>query len=169
MVDISDPIVLSTVVQTIVLSLTLIIFALSFRSQDKAIKDQGYQKVLDDYSDIMRTLSERPELHAFQLELINMARQPSSQDLRTYTREEMIVRNYVVRMYGFFERLHSLYKRKWISEDEWKQWAAFLEVVAVHPVFRDVHRTSGDMWDKPFEDYVDSILDRKHRKEQKAE
>jgi hypothetical protein len=161
LVDISDPIVFSTVVQTVVLTLTLLIFIFSFRSQNKAIKEQAYQKVMDDYGDAMRMLSERPELYAFQLELFNQSRRPLAREQKPLTREEMIIRNYVVMLYGFFERVHSLYRRKWIDEDTWKQWAAFLEVIAVHPVFRDVHLSSGEMFDKPFVDYVASLLNHK--------
>jgi len=58
----------------------------------------------------------------------------------------MIIRNYVVMMYGFFERIYALYRRKWIDEETWKQWAAFLEVVAAHPAFMDVHQSSREMW-----------------------
>jgi hypothetical protein len=163
MVDLSsiDPVVWSTIVQTVVITLTLVIFILSFRSQNQAIREQAYQKVLDEYSDSIRALSETPELHAFQMELFKMIGQRRGREPKSYTREEMIIRNYCVRMYGFFERLHFLYRRKWIDEDTWKQWAAFLELVAVHPVFREIHETSMDMWDKPFVDYVTSILNRK--------
>jgi len=51
LVDVSELIVWSTIVQTIVLSLTLVIFALSFRSQNKTIQEQAYQKVMDDYGE----------------------------------------------------------------------------------------------------------------------
>ena len=94
MVDISELIVWSTIVQTIVLSLTLVIFALSFRSQNKAIQEQAYQKVMDDYGDAMRMLSERPELYAFQLELFNRSRLPLGREQKSYSREERAIRNY---------------------------------------------------------------------------
>jgi hypothetical protein len=158
---ITDPVVLSTIVQTTVVTLTLVVFILSFRSQNKAIQEQAYQKILDDYGDGMRMLSDKPELYAFQLELFNRNQRLGPNGSRSYSREEMVIRNYVVMMYGFFERIHALYRRKWIDEDTWKQWAAFLEVVAAHPIFRDVHQTSMEMWDKPFVDYVSSILNRK--------
>ncbi len=38
-----DPVVLSTIVQTAVLTLTLVIFILSFRSQNKANKEAAYK------------------------------------------------------------------------------------------------------------------------------
>lgn len=167
--DISDPIVWSTILQTIVLSATLMIFILSFRSQDKAIHEQAYQKVMDDYSDLMKGLSEKPELYRFQVELFSKSRRPLAQSRKELTREELVIRNYVIGLYGFFERLHSLFRRKWIDEDTWKQWAAFLELVCAHPVFQEVHHLSTDMWDKPFVDYVDAILDRMHRSEQLTE
>jgi uncharacterized membrane protein SirB2 len=161
LVDISDPVVWSTIVQTVVLTLTLFIFIFSFRSQNKAIKEQAYQKVMDDYGDAMRMLSERPELYAFQLDLFNASRRTPEREQKSYTRDEMVIRNYVVMLYGFFERVFFLYRRKWIDEETWRQWGAFLELVALHPVFRDVHQSSGEMFDKPFVDYVASLLNRK--------
>ncbi len=85
MVEISDPVVWSTIVQTAVLTLTLVVFIFSFRSQDKAIKEQAYQKIMDDYGDAMRMLSDRPELYAFQLELFNRSGRPLGQQ-KTFTR-----------------------------------------------------------------------------------
>ncbi len=161
MVDISDPIVWSTVVQTIVLTLTLVIFILTFRSQNQAIKEQAYGKILDDYSSAMRMLVETPELHAFQQELFIANRPRLGREQKSYSREEMVIRNYVIMLYGFFERVFFLYRRKWIDEDTWKQWSAFLEVIAVHPVFQDVHLSSREMFDKPFVDYVATLLNRK--------
>src|SRR5712692_4499771 len=160
--DISDPIVWSTIVQTVVLTLTLVIFIFTLRSQNKTIKEQAYTKVMDDYGDSMRMLSERPELYAFQLELFNATRRTPGREQKSYTREEMVIRNYVVMLYGFFERIHFLYRRKWIDEETWRQWAAFLQVVAAHPVFKDVHLSSREMFDKPFQDYVSGILKRKN-------
>jgi hypothetical protein len=158
--SITDPVVLSTIVQTAVVTLTLVIFILSFRSQNKAIQEQAYQKVMDDYGDAIRRMSEIPELYRFQLEIFNRAQlgRPVS---KTPTREDMVIRNYVVEIYGFFERLYALYRRKWIDEDTWKQWAAFLGLMASHPVFREVHESSQEMWDKPFVDYVTEVLNRK--------
>jgi len=109
----------------------------------------------------MRMLSERPELYAFQLELFSRSQLPLGREQKSYSREEMVIRNYVIMLYGFFERVHFLYRRKWIDEDTWRQWAAFLEVVAAHPVFREVHQSSREMFDKPFQDYVSGILGRK--------
>ena len=157
-----DPVALSTIVQTAVITLTLVIFILSFRSQNKAIQEQAYQKVMDDYGDAMRMLSDRPELYQFQLELFSRNDRPTGRELKSLSREDLIIRNYAVMMYGLFERIYALYKRKWIDEDTWKQWAAFLEVVASHPVFMEVHQWSGEMWDQPFVDYVDNILDKKN-------
>jgi hypothetical protein len=154
--EITDPVVWSALVQTVVLSLTLLIFILSFRSQNKAIQEQAYQKVLDDYSDIIRMQAETPELYRFQLELFDRIGQGSRE--QKYSREDMVIRNYVIMIYGFFERVHLLYRRKWIDADTWKQWAAFLKLMANHPVFREIHKSSGEMWDKPFVDYVDSLL-----------
>ena len=157
MVDISDPYLWSPIVQTIVLTLTLVIFIFSFRSQNKAMREQAYERVMDDYGDTMRMLLEKPELYQFQMELFNRSGRLGRAG-QPYTREDLAIRNFVVMMYGFFERVHFLYRRKWIDEDTWKQWAAFLAVVSSHPVFRDVHQSSVEMFDKSFVDYVNSII-----------
>ncbi len=161
MPDITDPVVLSTIVQAAVVTLTLVVFILSFRSQNKAIQEQAYQKALDDYGDIMKMMAEKPELYRFQTELFDIVGRDRGVEQQRVSREDMIIRNHVLLMYGFFERLYALYRRKWIDEDTWKQWAAFLELMTNHPVFKNVHETSKEMWDKPFVDYVTDVLNRK--------
>ena len=52
-----DLVAIATLGQTVVLTVTLIVFILQLRSQTKAIKDAAYQSVLDDYNDIVRTRS----------------------------------------------------------------------------------------------------------------
>jgi len=93
LVDISELIVWSTIVQTIVLTLTLVIFIMSFRTQNKATRDAAYQKVLDDYSDSMKMLVERPELNSIQVELAKITR---SGDLTNRTPEQLLARNFVL-------------------------------------------------------------------------
>ena len=156
--SITDPIVLSTIVQTAVLTLTLVIFTMSFRSQDKAIREQAYQKVLDDYGNVMQRLSTTPELYKFQTELFQTMGRPVGSGQGEISREDLVIRNTVVSIYGFFERLHALYRRKWISKDEWRQWDAFLQVMSRHPMFKNVHEASREMWDRPFVEYVDDLL-----------
>jgi len=73
----------------------------------------------------------------------------------------MTARNYLMLLYGLFERTHLLYRKKWIDQETWNQWSTFLEVVAKHPLFKDVHRTGEGMYDKPFMEYVSNILNAK--------
>jgi hypothetical protein len=155
-VDITDPVVLSTIAQTAVLTFTLVIFIMSFRSQSKANKEAAYQKVLDDYTDAFRMLVEKPELAKLQSEMARAALPGSN--TASLSPEDMTARNYLMLLYGLFERTHLLYRKKWIDQETWNQWSAFLEVVAKHPLFKDVHQTGEGMYDKPFMDYVSNIL-----------
>jgi len=157
--DISDPTVWSTLVQTVVLTLTLAIFILTFREQNKATRESAYQKVLDDYTDSMKMIVENPILGRLPLEMARIHKQnvdPQS------SQEDLVVRNYMLLVYGIFERTHLLYRKKWIDKDTWDQWALFLKSILAHPSFQNVHRTSEGMFDKPFQDYVTNILN--HRK-----
>ena len=159
MADITDPAVWSTLVQTVVLTLTLAIFILTFREQNKATRESAYQKVLDDYTDSMKMLVENPILGRLPLEMARIQKQtvdPQS------SQEDLVVRNYMLLVYGIFERTHLLYRKKWIDKDTWDQWALFLKSISAHPSFQNVHQTSEGMFDKPFQDYVTGILN--HRK-----
>ena len=157
--DLIDPVVLSTILQTAVLTLTLVIFILSFRSQNKAYKESAYQQVLGDYNDSIRMVIEKPELSKFATEIARISN-PSSK-IASLSPEETVVRNYLLLLYGMFERIHLLYRKKWIDKETWLQWSAFLEAIAIHPMFREIHRSSENMFDKPFQDYVSNILNRK--------
>lgn len=156
--DISDPVIVSTIAQTAVLTLTLVIFILSFHSQNKANKEAAYQKVLDDYTDTISMLVDKPDLGRFQIELARLS-SPASK-AAAQSPEDMTIRNYVLLLYGLFERAHLLYRRKWIDNDTWKQWSMFLERIAKHPLFMEAHRSSEGMFDKPFQDYVSNIINR---------
>jgi len=155
-IDIADPVVLSTIAQTGVLTLTLVIFIMSFRSQNNANKEAAYQKILDDYTDAIRLSLEKPELTKLQIDMARIINPGSN--MASLSVDELTVRNYIVLLYGLFERAHLLYRKKWIDRETWNQWSAFLEAVAKHPMFRDVHRSSEGMYDKPFMDYVSNIL-----------
>src|SRR2546422_7135494 len=97
-----DPVVLSTIVQTAVLTLTLVIFILSFRSQNKTNKEAAYQKVLDDYTYAIKMLVDKPELSKLQLEIARAAAPDSKAASRSP--EDMSVRNCLLLLYGIFER-----------------------------------------------------------------
>ena len=62
MVDSTDLIVIASVAQTVVITLTLVVFIFQFRSQEKAIKESAYQAVQGRYTDYIRMLVEKPEL-----------------------------------------------------------------------------------------------------------
>ncbi len=160
MAELTDPVVWSTLVQTVVITLTLAILIVSFRGQERATREAAYQKILDDYTDTMKMMIENPVLSKLPQEVARIRR--SGQQSSTRTPEDMIVRSYMMLIYGIFERTHLLYRKKWIDKDTWDQWALFLRTISAHPAFLDVHRTSEGMFDKPFTDYVKSILDTKN-------
>ncbi len=154
--DITDPVVFATIIQTAVLSLTLIIFIMSFRTQNKANREAAYQKVLDDYTDSMKMLVENPSLARMQSDVARMLNPASDQTPRT--NDEVVTRNFIMLLYSLFERTHLLYRKKWIDDDTWSQWDKFMQVISRHPMFIEIHQTGEGMWDKPFMDYVSTVL-----------
>jgi hypothetical protein len=51
--------------------------------------------------------------------------------------------------------------KKWIDEETWEQWAAWLKDLARHPKFELVHTRMRGQFDKRFEEHVSKILKRK--------
>jgi hypothetical protein len=149
--DLTDPVVLLTIAQTLILTLTMVVFILSFRSQNEAIRDSSYQKALDDYTSAMSMLVQRPQLAKMLDEgMGEMAnRTPVSNE------EEGALFGFMLLNYSLFERIYLLYAKKWIDDDTWQQWHAWLKIMAKHPMFKEVHRRSVGTFDRGFQDIVD--------------
>ncbi len=142
-----------TLAQTVILTLTMAVFILQFRSQNMAIKDAAYQKALDDYTASITMLVDKPELSR----LVNeMGRgQVSGASVKTETEEERVLFGYMLLNYSLFERIYLLYTKKWIDEDTWGQWYAWLKSMARHPMFQEVHRRSQGTFDTAFQVLID--------------
>ena len=160
----SDPIVWSTILQTIVLSLTLIIFIMSFRSQERSTREAAYQRVLDDTTDAMKMVLTTPDLRRIQAEMARTITPTAT--AASLSPEDMAVRNYMFLLYGIFERAYLLYCKKWINTESWSQFDIWLQRMMDYPLFVDAHRSATGMYDKPFQDYIDGLLDKSHRKQE---
>jgi hypothetical protein len=153
MVDATTLIVLSTIAQTIVITITLVIFILQFRSQEKAMKEASYQGLMGRYNDYIRTLVERPALARL---LVARMGDPGEQ----LTEDEAAVYGHLLIAYGIIEEAYGLYKKGWIDKENWSQWSAFLEAIAQSPEFARIHAGTSGTFDGDFEDYVTKILSR---------
>jgi hypothetical protein len=154
--DITDPIVLMTLAQTVVLTLTMVVFIFSFRSQNLAIRDAAYQKALDDYTDSIAMLVERPELGKLIDEMgRSIAPSDSKAQGKAITIEDRATFGYMLLNYSLFERVYLLYAKKWIDKETWDQWHVWLKTMARHPVFQEVHRRSEGTFDRTFQKLVE--------------
>jgi len=152
-----DLVVIATLGQTVVLTVTLIVFILQLRSQTKAIKDAAYQDVLDDYNDIIRTQVNRPEIG----ELLDDLVRPglvSALDLPPLSSREKLVRSYLLMIYGLFERVYILHEKRWIDDASWREWATWIEVMSRNPIFTHVHTISRGMFNASFQEYVTGLM-----------
>lgn len=145
MVDITTLIVISTVTQTIVITITLIVFILQFRSQEMAIKEASYQGLLGRYNDFIRSVVENPELARFFLDA-SEAEKVSNEEARIYA--------HLLVAYGILEEAFLLYAKKWIKEDDWQQWSAWLVALSRRPEMKRIHERTKGTFDKRFEEYV---------------
>ena len=149
-------IILTSLVQTIVITLTLLILIFQFRSQEKAIKESSYQNLMGRYNDFMLTQAEKPEL--------NKLLRDQLRDNRTKTRitleDTAVIVNLLI-AYGIIEEAFLLYTKRWIDEETWRQWAAWLKDLAKHPRFVQIHGRMRGQFDKRFEDYVSEVLEGK--------
>jgi len=153
LVDQTTLIVLSTIVQTIVISLTLVIFTLSFRSQERAIREASYQGLMGRYNDLIGTIADKPELTRLMMGGVPGEKAPLVSD------EDAAVFAHLLLAYGIIEEAFSLRKKKWIDEENWQQWAAFLRVIAGHPLFETMHNRTRGTFDPGFEVFVRQVLE----------
>jgi hypothetical protein len=58
----TEVIVLTSLVQTVVITLTLLVFIFQFRSEERAIQESSYQNLMGRYNDFMMVQAEKPEL-----------------------------------------------------------------------------------------------------------
>ncbi|MDA4137411.1 MAG: hypothetical protein OK449_10495 [Thaumarchaeota archaeon] len=152
MVDQTTLIVISTIVQTIVISLTLVIFTLSFRSQEKATRESSYQGLIGRYNDLIATIADKPEIIQVMMGGVSGGK---PFDL---SKEDAVIYTHLIHAYGIIEEAYILREKKWIDEENWEQWAAFLKTLSKHPLFAPmVDRTRGT-FDPGFEALVREML-----------
>jgi len=154
LVDTTTLIVVSTLVQTTVISITLIVFVLQFRSQERAIRESAYQGLVGRYNDLISTLVDKPDLALSLFVSVGGAGDAP----RNATREDIAVYSHLLLAYGIIEEAYILRQKKWISETEWQQWSAFLERLARHPMFPLIHRMSSGTFDTGFEEFVSTKI-----------
>ena len=149
-------IVLTSLVQTVVITLTLLVFIFQFRSQERAIKESSYQNLMGRYKDFMMMQSEKPELNKLLRDQLH-----SGNTKTKMAAEDASVIVSLLIAYGIIEEAFLLYMKKWIDEETWRQWAAWLKDLARHPRFDLIHRRMRGQFDNRFENYVSKVLKEK--------
>jgi hypothetical protein len=103
LVDSTDLIIITSVVQTVVISLTLLVFIFQFRSQEKAIKESAVQNVMGRYTDYIGMLVERPELSKL-LDFDEAMNPPEGGSTQKLSQEEQTLSAYLLLGYGALRR-----------------------------------------------------------------
>ena len=147
----TEIIVLTSLVQTAVITLTLLVFIFQFRSQETAIKESSYQNLMGRYNDFMMVQAEKPELSKLLRDWLGR-----DTETRIAAEDVSVVANLLI-AYGIVEEAFLLYAKKWIDEETWGQWAAWLKDLTKHPRFDLIHRRMRGQFDRRFEDFVSKI------------
>jgi hypothetical protein len=151
LVDQTTLIVISTIVQTVVITLTLIIFTLSFRSQEKATREASYQGLMGRYNDLIATIADKPDIIKIMMtDSGGLDPGVSKKDAEVYA--------HLIHGYGIIEEAYTLRQKKWIDEENWQQWAAFLRALARHPLFEPMCNRTHGTFDPGFEAFVQTVL-----------
>jgi len=148
LVDATTLALLATVVQTVVITLTLVVFIFQFRSQEKAIKEASYQNLLGRYNDFIMAGGTGDPLFARFLSTNTSIPESEGPTLRR-----------LMISYGILDEAYALYKKGWIDEEEWEQWNAWLKTLTRHPHFAALHKQTTGMFDKDFQAHVSRLLD----------
>jgi hypothetical protein len=157
LVDATDLIIAVSAVQIIVITLTLVVFIMQFRSQEKALKESTCQNIMGRYTDYVRMLVEKPELTRM-IDQIGLPSQGAGTNSEKLSPEDGAILAYLLLGYGIVEEVYSLYSKKWIDEETWAQWSAFLTILSRHPLFGRIHGASRGTFDKGFEDCVSKMM-----------
>jgi hypothetical protein len=156
LVDTTTLFIIATVVQTVVLALTLIVFIFQFRSQEKAIRESSYQNLMGRYNDFIMTQVGKPELNKLFVDRIY------SSNRKEFSPEEASVLGHLLIAYGVVEEAFQLYKKKWIDQETWEQWAAWIRVLCRNPQFKEMHQATLGMFDKDYEKFVAELINDKN-------
>lgn len=116
--EVTEIVVLTSLVQTVVITLTLLVFIFQFRSQERAIKESSYQNLIGRYNDFMMMLAEKPELN----KLLRDGFQSRDTETKVAADDVAVITNLLI-AYGIIEEAFLLYAKKWIDEEAWRQWA----------------------------------------------
>ena len=152
-VDLVDAATLSlvaTIVQTLVITLTLVVFIFQFRSQEKAIKEASYQNLLGRYNDFIMSGQDADNLF--------FARLLSQSNMNLDAKDIAIIRRLMI-SYGIIEEAYELYKKGWIDGDAWEQWNTWLKALSKNPHFEKLHSSTAGMFDREFQAHVSRLLE----------
>ena len=149
LVDATTLSLLATLVQTIVITLTLLVFIFQFRSQEKAVKESSYQNLLGRYNDFMMSGQDADDLL--------LARLLSRTTTNLEAKDAATIRRLMI-SYGIIEEAYELYKKGWIDKDAWEQWNTWLKAISRHPHFTALHASTAGMFNKEFQDHVSRLL-----------
>jgi hypothetical protein len=143
-----DLTVWATLVQTIVITLTLLVFIFQFRSQEKAIRESSYQNVLGRYNDYVMSGTASDDL--ILARLFSPAKDLSKDEIAGIRR--------LMIAYGIIEETYELYSKKWIDKETWDQWDAWLRALIRHPNFAMLHAGTLGMYDRGFQEHVSQLI-----------
>lgn len=152
MVDALTLTIAATLVQTAVITLTLIVFIFQFRSQEKATKEASYQNLMGRYNDYVMLQVTTPALSGLLYQRVR------SVTKKEPTQEEAAIIGNLLIAYGIIEEAHGLYKKRWIDEETWGQWAEWLKSMATVPQFARLHEATKGTFDPEFQKFVDKVI-----------
>jgi len=138
---------LATFAQTLVITLTLLVFIFQFRSQERAIKDSSYQNVIGRYNEYIMSAGTADDLLLASLFADN---KPPADELARIRR--------LMIAYGIIEEAYGLYKKGWIDKEDWDQWATWLKAISRYPQFATLHTGTTGMFDPDFQAYVSQMI-----------
>ncbi len=153
-----DLVTIASVAQTVVLGVTMGILILQFRSQERATKETAYQKVLDDYNDVVRTVVDRPALNVLLDDLVKTS-PVATHPWQNLSADEKLILTHFLMIYALWERVYMLFAKGWIDRSTWREWETWLAVLAKHPIFARVHEGSRGMFNRSSQDHVSSLVD----------
>ena len=167
MVDCTELIIITSIVQTVVITLTLVVFIFQFRSQEKSIREAAVANVMGRYTDYVRRLVDKPELASL-LDIARTRGQATAKPSKSCLR-----RNSQSRLTSCWDTASSRRSTLSIRKSGWTRRRGAVvrlprENLRLTPSSGESTLSLAGTFDKDFQDFVTKVIEDSDRKDKRG-
>jgi len=133
---------------------TVGVMLFDIRTQRKGLRQEAYQAVRADHTELVRMTLNTPLLN----QVFENIQKPDKREWKDFTDDEKTIGHYYGLTFDLYERLFALYNEKKMKNKEWTQWMQWLKEESGHWLFEYIFRDIEDVLDEGFVDTVNQEI-----------